>query len=105
MTAFIDLNLRAEDKTSLFAALAFAGFIENKQFETLYHPTASLQLLPPGTVTHLTGAVQAVDGVELEMREAVPGYHANVRTTDATLAAALAPVAVSVGTPQYVWAG
>jgi hypothetical protein len=56
-------------------------------------------------VTRPTGTVQIVDGIELEVREAVPGYHANVRTEDPELAAALAPVAVNVVTPQYVWAG
>ena len=55
------------------------------------------------TATILTRKRQS-DGIELEVREPVPGYHANVRTTDATLAAALAPVTVLVETPQYIWA-
>ncbi|MCE9924392.1 hypothetical protein LZ640_07820 [Aeromonas media] len=104
MTQFIDLNLKAATQAAMTKALIAAGFIKDPETDTLYHPTASLQLLPPGMVTRPTGAVQIVDGIELEVREPVPGYHANVRTTDATLAAALTPVTVVVETPQYVWA-
>ncbi|MFM5241055.1 hypothetical protein [Aeromonas rivipollensis] len=104
MTDFIDLNLKAATQAAMTKALLAGGFIKDPETSTLYHPTASLQLLPPGMVTRPTGAVQTVDGIALEVREAVPGYHANVRTTDATLAAALAPVTVVVETPQYVWA-
>ena len=104
MTQFIDLNLMAATQAAMTKALLAAGFIKDPETGTIYHPTASLQLLPPGMVTRPTGAVQIVDGIELEVREPVPGYHANVRTTDATLAAALAPVTVVVETPQYVWA-
>ncbi len=105
MTDFIDLNLKVADKAAMTEALLAAGFIKDGETGTLYHPAASLQLLPPGMVTRPTGKVQVVDGIELEVREAVPGYHANVRTTDAELVAALAPVTVTVETPQYVWAG
>ncbi len=104
MTDYIDLNLKAADKAAMTKALQAAGFINDSESGTLYHPTASLQLLPPGMVTRPTGEVQMVDSIELEVREPVPGYHANVRTTDSTLAAALAPVTVNVDTPQYVWA-
>ncbi|WP_270817586.1 hypothetical protein [Aeromonas sp. Y318-3] len=104
MTQFIDLNLKAADKAAMTKALIAAGFIKDSETGSLYHPNASLQLLPPGMVTRPNGAVQTVDGIELEVREAVPGYHANVRTTDAALAASLAPVTVNVDTPQYVWA-
>lgn len=104
MTDFIDLNLKAADKAAMTEALLAAGFIEGSETGAIYHPAASLQLLPPGMVTRPTGETQTVDGVELEVREPVPGYHANVRTTDAALAAALAPVTVVVETPQYVWA-
>ena len=104
MTDFIDLNLKAADKAAMTKALLAAGFIKDSETGTIYHPAASLQLLPPGMVTHPTGEVQTVDGIELEVREVVPGYHANVRTTDAALATALEPVTVDVATPQYVWA-
>ena len=104
MNDFIDLNLKAADKAAMTKALLGAGFIKDSESGTLYHPTASLQLLPPGMVTSPTGEVQLVEGVEVEVREPVPGYHANVRTTDAELAAALAPVTVVVESPQYVWA-
>ena len=104
MTDFIDLNLKAADEAAMTKALLDAGFIKDSESGTIYHPTASLQLLPPGMVTRPTGDVQVVDGVEIAVREPVPGYHANVRTTDAELAAALAPVTVIVDTPQYVWA-
>ena len=104
MTQFIDLNLKAADKAAMTKALLAAGFVKDSETSTLYHPTASLQLLPPGMVTRPTGTVQIVDGIELEVREPVPGYHANVRTQDPAMAAALAMVMVAVETPQYVWA-
>ena len=101
MTDFIDINLKAADKAAMTKALLAAGFIKDSETGTLYHPTASLQLLPPGMVTRLTGVL---DTEGLPLREPVPGYHANVRTTSEELAAALAPVTVVVETPQYVWA-
>lgn len=104
MTDFIDINLKAADKAAMTKALISAGFIKDSESCTLYHPAASLQLLPPGMVTRLTGDVQVVDGVEVVVREPVPGYHANVRTQDPAMAAALAQVTVVVDTPQYVWA-
>ncbi|WP_270816779.1 hypothetical protein [Aeromonas sp. Y318-3] len=104
MNDFIDLNLKAADMAAMTKALISAGFIKDGETGTLYHPAASLQLLPPGMVTRLTGDVQVVDGVEVVVREPVPGYHANVRTQDPAMAAALAPVTVVVETPQYVWA-
>lgn len=104
MTDYIDLNLKAADKAAMTRSLLVAGFIKDSETGILYHPTASLQLLPPGMVTRPTGTMQTVDGIEIEVRDAVPGYHANVRTTDAALATALAPVMVVVETPQYVWA-
>lgn len=104
MTDFIDLNLKAATQAAMTKALISAGFIKDSESGTLYRHTASLQLLPPGMVTRPTGEVQVVDGVEIAIREPVPGFHANVRTTDAELAAALAPVTVIVDTPQYIWA-
>ncbi|WP_303847626.1 hypothetical protein [Aeromonas sobria] len=104
MTDFIDLNLKASDKAAMEKALLAAGFIKDSESGTLYHPTASLQLLPLGMVTRPTGEVQVVEGVEIAVREPVPGYHANVRTTSEELASALAPVSIDVPTPQYVWA-
>ncbi|MFM5319314.1 hypothetical protein ACET9O_06545 [Aeromonas caviae] len=105
MTNYIDLNLKAADKAAMTKALQAAGFVKDSETGTLYHPAASLQLLPPGMVTRPTGEVRVVDGIELEVREPVPGYHANVRTQDPAMAAALAEVTVTVETPQYVWAG
>ncbi len=104
MTDFIDLNLKAADKAAMTDALLAAGFLKDGETGALYHPTASLQLLPTGMVTRPTGTVQSVDGIELEVREPVPGYHANVRTEDPAMAAALAPVTIAVETPQYIWA-
>ncbi|MGN5084967.1 hypothetical protein ACTG2F_20075 [Aeromonas sp. 31P] len=104
MTDFIDLNLKAADKAAMTKALLAAGFMKDSETGAIYHSTASLMLLPPGMVTRPTGEVQLVDGIEVEVREPVPGYHANVRTTDAVMAAALEPVTVVVESPQYVWA-
>lgn len=101
---FIDLNLRAADKAAMGAALRAAGFTRAEKAESWHHPEASMLLLPEGMITRPTGEVQVVDGVEIVVREPVPGYHANVRTTAAELASALAPVTVVVESPQYVWA-
>ena len=101
---YIDLNLKAADKVAMFQALSSAGFIVDAESDIPYHPNASLQLLPRGMVTRATGEMQIVDGIELALREPVPGNHANVRTQDPAMAAALAPVTVVVETPQYVWA-
>lgn len=101
---FIDLNLRAADKAAMSAALLRAGFTSAEKADIWHHPMATLMLLPPGMVTRPTGEVQVVDGVEIAVREPVPGYHANVRTTSEELAAVLAPVTVVVESPQYVWA-
>lgn len=62
MTDYIDLNLKAAHKAAMTEALLAAGFIEDSESGTPYHPTASLQLLPPGMVTRLTGETQTVDG-------------------------------------------
>ncbi|MFM5040696.1 hypothetical protein [Aeromonas caviae] len=101
---FIDLNLRATDKAAMDAALEEAGFVRSEVMAPWHHPDATLLLLPPGMVTRPTGEVQVVDGVEVAVREPVPGYHANVRTTSEELAEQLAPVTVVVESPQYVWA-
>ncbi len=103
---FIDLNLRAADKAAMFNALLAAGFRQDEESGAIYphDSSTSLLLLPEGMVTRSTGEVQVVDGVEQEVLEVVPGYHANVRTADVELAAALAPVTVTAEIPQYVWA-
>lgn len=99
---FIDLNLFASTEAEMVSALVAAGFRDNEGALSFYG--TELLLLPEGMITRHTGEVQVVDGVQIAVREPVPGYHANVRTTDAELAAALVPVTVVVDTPQYVWA-
>ncbi|WP_434430325.1 hypothetical protein [Aeromonas veronii] len=99
---FIDLNLKAADEAEMNGALAAAGFTR-RDGGSFYHDSATVLLLPNGMVTRPTGEVQVVDGVEIAVREPVPGYHANVRTQDPALAAALAPVSIEVPSPQYVW--
>ncbi|MDM5083746.1 hypothetical protein D3C76_803140 [compost metagenome] len=101
---FIDLNLMSSDAAAMGEALRAAGFTCSESSVDWHHPEAALLMLPPGMISRPTGAVQTVAGVEMPVREPVPGYHANVRTTDAELAAALAPVTIIVETPQYVWA-
>lgn len=99
---FIDLNLFASTEAEMVSALVAAGFRDNEGVLSFYG--AELLLLPEGMITRPTGEVQVVDGVEIAVREPVPGYHANVRTTSEELAAVLAPVTVVVESPQYVWA-
>ncbi len=100
---FTDINLKTLDEDDMIAALLAAGFVSDES-GPLRHAESTLLLLPEGMVTRPTGEVQVVDGVEISVREPVPGYHANVRTTSEELAAALAPVTVVVESPQYVWA-
>lgn len=100
---FIDLNLRSADKAAMNAALRAAGFTCTEKADSWHHSEASLLLLD-GMITRQTGEVRIVDGVEIAVREPVPSYHANVRTTSEDLAAALAPVTVIADAPQYVWA-
>lgn len=100
---FIDLNLKASNESEMIDALTAAGFARSDG-GSFYHDSATVLLLPNGMITRHTGEVQVVDGVQIAVREPVPGYHANVRTLDPALAAALAPVTVIVDTPQYVWA-
>lgn len=99
---FIDLNLFASSQAEMVSALIAAGFRDKEGVLSLYG--TELLLLPEGMITRATGEVQVIDGVEIAVREPVPGYHSNVRTTDAELVAALAPVTVVVESPQYVWA-
>ncbi|MGL4268556.1 MAG: hypothetical protein ACRCR6_02070, partial [Plesiomonas sp.] len=86
---FIDINLKSSNRNEMFAALKSAGFVENED-GSLYLSGTSLKLLPHGMITRKTGEmVTGPGGIEIEETEPVPGYHANVRTTDAELAAAL----------------
>ncbi len=101
---FFDLNLRADDATSMIDALLASGFSSAENMGNLHHPAATVLLLSEGMITRSTGETIIVGGIVVEGREPVPGYHANVRTTDAELAAALAPVSIDVPNPQYVWA-
>ncbi|SPZ45878.1 Uncharacterised protein [Plesiomonas shigelloides] len=103
MINFIDINLKSNNKESMFSALMAAGFMKDPEADVLYHPSASLQLLPTGMITRKVGGIQVVEGVEIAVREIDPGYHANVRTTDHLIASALESFSVVVETPQYVW--
>ena len=98
----IDLYLKAGSKSAMTLALKTAGFSQDPDSGALYHPAAALDVI--GTIYQPTGETTLVDGQEVPVTAPVPGYHANVRTTDAALAAALEPVTVVVETPQYVWA-
>ena len=102
MTDFIDLFLRADDEAAMTAALLNAGFLQEETSGVLYHSEASLLMI--GAIDRCTGNTTTVAGVEAREWRVVPGYHANVRTTQYALATALAALCITPATPSHVWA-
>ena len=98
----IDLYLKAGSKSAMAKALLAAGFIEDSETGTLYHPDAALDVI--GTIYQPTGETTLVDGQEVPVTAPVSGYHVNVRTTSDELAAALGALRTYPVTPVRVWA-
>lgn len=98
----IDLYLKAGSKSAMTTALKAAGFSQDPESGTLYHPAAALDVI--GTIYQPTGETTIVDGEQVPVTAPVPGYHANVRTTSDELAAALDAQRTYPVTPVRVWA-
>lgn len=98
----IDLYLKAGSKSAMTTALKAAGFSQDPESGTLYHPAAALDAI--GTIYQPTGETTQVDDQEVPVMAPSPGYHANVRTTSEDLAAALDSLRVYPQTPSRVWA-
>lgn len=85
------LYLRAPTETAMLAALDAAGLVCDGQVQVVGR--ADVYLI--GTL---------YDGGAPGQQTAIPGYHANVRTEDPSILAALRPLAVEVLTPAFVFA-
>lgn len=94
----IDLYLKAGSKSAMTLALKAAGFSQDPESGTLYHPAAALDVI--GTIYQPTGEKVMVDG----NLAPVSGYHVNVRTTSDGLATALDAQRTYPVTPVRVWA-
>lgn len=98
----IDLYLKAGSKSAMTTALKTAGFSQDPEGGSLYHSEAALDVI--GTIYQPTGETTMVDGESIPVMVALPGYHANVRTTSKELAVALDALRTYPTTPVRVWA-
>lgn len=85
------LYIKAASEAAMLAALDAAGLVIDGQVQVVGR--ADVYLI--GTMYDTTNPEAPV---------AIDGYHANVRTDDAEVLAALAPLAVAVATPAFVFA-
>ena len=88
-----DLYLKADSEAALIAALTEAGL-------TIDGQPQAVTIHDNGTVTDLyvIGRMNDADG------NAIPGYHANVRTVNAEVIDKLDPLSCSVASPSFVFA-
>ena len=98
----IDLYLKADNEAAMLTALKAAGFIADEESGALYHPGTAISVI--GTIYQPTGETTIDDGESVPVMAAVPGYHANVRTTSEELAVALDALRTNPTTPVRVWA-
>ncbi|MFQ2252165.1 hypothetical protein ACK33C_03935 [Aeromonas hydrophila] len=98
----IDLYLKAGSKSAMTLALKTAGFSQDPDSGALYHQDAALDVI--GTIYQPTGETMITEGELVPVMAPVPGYHANVRTRSAELAAALDAQRTYPVTPARVWA-
>lgn len=98
----IDLYLKAGSKSAMTLALKTAGFSQDPDSGALYHPDAALDVI--GTIYQQTGETTLVDGGEVPVVAAAPGYHVNVRTTSPDLTADLDALRTYPTTPVRIWA-
>lgn len=98
----IDLYLKAGSQTAMMQTLKAAGFNQDPDGGSLYHPDAAIDII--GTIYQPTGETTLVDGELVPVMAAVPGYHVNVRTTSQDVADALADLRTYPVTPVRVWA-
>ncbi|WP_281441165.1 hypothetical protein [Aeromonas veronii] len=98
----IDLYLKAGSKSAMTLALKTAGFTQDPETGSLYHPAASLDVI--GAIYKPTGETTIVDGESVPVTAPVPGYHVNVRTSSPEQAAALDALRTYPETPVRKWA-
>lgn len=82
-----NLYLKADSESAMMAALDKAGLVID----------GVVQVCGIADV-YVIGTMYDADGLPL------PGYHANVRTDDAEVIAALTPLAFAVASPSFVFA-
>ncbi|MGX5834786.1 hypothetical protein ACWIJ6_11705 [Aeromonas piscicola] len=98
----IDLYLKASSQTAMMQTLKAAGFNQDPDGGSLYHPDAAIDVI--GTIYQPTSETNLIDGEQVPVMTAAPGYHVNVRTTSQALADALADLRTYPVTPARVWA-
>jgi len=81
-----DLYLKAKDESAMMAALDKAGLVID----------GVVQACGIADV-YVTGTMYDADGV------ALPGFYANVRTTDASVLSTLEPLSCTVSSPSFVF--
>lgn len=98
----IDLYLKAGSNSAMTTALKAAGFTQGSESGALYLHGSDISVI--GTIYQPTGETTLVDGEQVPVMAAVPGYHVNVRTTSQDVADALADLRTYPVTPVRVWA-
>ncbi|MFT0137274.1 hypothetical protein ACEK07_04340 [Alcanivoracaceae bacterium MT1] len=102
------LRIVAQDEGALRAALLDAGAAgpdaETGEFAPRWDEETQVVVI--GSLMKPTGNVLTdEDGNEYPESAVVPGFHANILTTDEDLIAALASITVDPVTPLVEWAG
>ena len=82
-----NLYLKADSESAMLAALDKAGLVLD----------GVVQVCGKADV-YVIGAMYDADGL------ALPGFHANVRTTDKTVLSTLEPLSCTVTSPSFVFA-
>jgi len=87
-----NLYLRATTQAAMLSALDAAGLVIGGQ--------------PQSVTIHASGNVTDcyVIGVMYDGATEIPGYHANVRTTEPAVIAKLQPLTCAVNSPSFVFA-
>lgn len=103
------IRIRAESMSALYGALDDAGIMTSDVLDpenTYPRNDGNVTIAVLGELTRLTGnTVMDPDGNPVPECEMLPGYHANILTTDPGIIEALAPVTVNPATPLVEFAG
>lgn len=92
--------LKADSRADLIAALDAAGMWR----DGFLPATIGDALDEIGTISRPTGATVMVDGIETQVMEPIPGYHANLLLHGDLPAAFAAIVIQAPANPVRVWA-
>lgn len=100
-----DLYLRTQDESEMTQALQSAGLYttDEETGELVLDTGTQTDVSIIGEMQEQTGT-ETVDGEEVPVYQAVPGWHVNVRSYDQAVIDALQPLAIEPNTPQRVWA-